>query len=75
MKQKKTKVRSEKKAKKAQRGSLCQRLREAAGRVAQEDGFEILDTRCSLMASMFVPNGAPKKRMAFSFTIVGANKK
>jgi len=56
------------------RGSICDRLKEAAEKVAHENGFEIVDTRCSLMASMFVPNGAPKKRLAFSFTIVGAGK-
>lgn len=62
------------KAKKG-KGSVCDRLREAAEKVAQEEGFEIVDTRCSVMASMFVPEGKPKKRMAFSFTIVGADRK
>jgi hypothetical protein len=54
--------------------TLCERLRAAAAKVAEEAGFEIVDTRCSLMASMFVPNGPPKKRTAFSFTIVGTGK-
>lgn len=67
-----------KKAKKAKKvppeKTLCERLKDAAAKVAEESGFEIIDTRCSLMASMFVPNGPPKKRTAFSFTIVGTGK-
>lgn len=66
---------AKKPSKEAQRASLCERLKEAARKVAEEDGFEILDTRCALMATMFVPDGAPKKRLAFSFTIVGADRK
>lgn len=69
-----------KKAKKAKKSTpkpekpLCERLKDAAAKVAEEAGFEIVDTRCSLMAAMFVPNGPPKKRTAFSFTIVGTGK-
>jgi len=67
-------------AKKARKGkagkpSVCDRLREEAEKVAREEGFEIVDARCSIMASMFVPDGKPKKKMAFSFTIVGTDRK
>jgi hypothetical protein len=66
---------AKKKSKKAKpEKSLCERLKDAAAKVAEEAGFEIVDTRCSLMAAMFVPNGPPKKRTAFSFTIVGTGK-
>jgi len=61
-----------KKSKKAP--SFCERLRQLAEKEAKEAGYEIVDVRCSIMDYMFVPGGKPKKRAAFSFSIVGADK-
>lgn len=63
-----------KKPKKTQAPSLCDRLRDSAEKLAKEAGYEIVDVRCSVMGYMFVPGGKPKKRAAFSFTIVGADQ-
>lgn len=64
-----------KKPKKTEKApSLCDRLRDSAEKLAKEAGYEIVDVRCSVMGYMFVPDGKPKKRAAFSFTIVGADK-
>lgn len=64
-----------KKPKKTEKApSLCDRLQALAEKEARDAGYEIVDIRCSVMDYMFVPNGKPKKRAAFSFTIVGADK-
>lgn len=55
--------------------SLCDRMKEAAGQVAREHGFLIMDMRCSMMSAMFVPNRKPERRAAFSFTIAGKDAK
>ncbi len=68
------KVKKARKARPEPQKTLCERLKDAAAKVAEEAGFEVVDARCSLMAAMFVPNGPPKKRTAFSFTIVGTDK-
>lgn len=56
------------------RGAFCERLKAAASELARENGFEIVDSRCSIVAAMFVPDQKPERRAAFSFTIVGKSK-
>lgn len=55
--------------------TLCERMKAAAGQVAREHGFEIMDMRCSMMSAMFVPGRKPERRTAFSFTVAGKDGK
>lgn len=55
--------------------TLCEQMKAAAGQVAREHGFEIMDMRCSMMSAMFVPNMKPERRAAFSFTVAGKDGK
>lgn len=56
---------------KAPRATLCERMKDAAQRVAGELGYEITNLRCSVMSAMFVPGQKPERRTAFSFTVMG----
>lgn len=56
-------------------GTLCDRMKTAAARVAGELGYKITDLRCNVMSAMFVPGGKPERRTAFSFTIMGKDGK
>lgn len=67
---KKTKAKRSKPARK-NGGTLCDRMKTAATRVAGDLGYKITDLRCNVMSAMFVPGGKPERRTAFSFTIIG----
>lgn len=72
---KKTKKQSKQVAPKRMTRNLCERMKEAAGQVARDHGFEVMDMRCSMMSAMFVPGGKPERRTAFSFVIAGKDGK
>lgn len=66
---------TKKAATRSEKATLCERMKAAAGQVAREHGFEIMDMRCAMMSAMFVPNMKPERRAAFSFTIAGKDGK
>lgn len=60
---------------KANRATLCERMKNAAVQVAGELGYEITNLRCSVLSAMFVPGQKPERRAAFSFTVMGKDGK
>ena len=70
----KKRAKAKKRVSRKSQATFCERLKSAAAELARENDFEIVDSRCSIVAAMFVPDKKPERRAAFSFTIVGKAK-